>query len=474
MPVDVKEFRGLAADSRDVRPGFLFAALPGTKGNGAEFIADAVQRGAAAVLGPPEVEDAARAANVRFIADRNPRARLAHMAAEFYGAQPNVIAAVTGTNGKTSVVEFVRQIWTHLCVRAASMGTVGIVEPAKHTPLAHTTPDPIALHRELARLTQDGIDHVALEASSHGLDQHRLDGVKIAAAAFTNITRDHMDYHPDFTHYLAAKMRLVDLVRRGGAVVVNADARCAEHFTDAADACGHSVFTVGMKGHNIRLLEQVPQAHGQRLRLSHAGREYLVTVPLVGGFQASNALVAAGLCIALGHPEEDVFTALEALHGAPGRLELVARAKSGAPIYIDYAHTPDALETMLQALRPHVPGKVHIVFGCGGDRDRGKRPLMGEAAARCADKVIVTDDNPRSEDPAAIRREIMPECHGAREIGDRTKAIRAAIAELAEGDALVIAGKGHEEGQIIGADVRPFSDRTEAIAAATKQGGGAA
>jgi UDP-N-acetylmuramoyl-L-alanyl-D-glutamate--2,6-diaminopimelate ligase len=473
MPVNVKEFSGLAADSRDVRPGFLFAALAGTKGNGAEYIADAVARGAVAVLGPPEAEDSARAANVRFIADRNPRARLAHMAAEFYGAQPNTIAAVTGTNGKTSVVEFVRQIWTHMSIRAASMGTVGIVEGGKRTSLAHTTPDPIALHRELARLKQDGVEHVALEASSHGLDQHRLDGVNIDAAAFTNITRDHMDYHPDFAHYLASKLRLIDRVKRGGAVVVNVDARCGSDFTEAAEACGHRVFTVGTTGYDIRLDEQVPQPHGQRLRLSYDGREYIVTLSLAGAFQASNALVAAGLCIALGHQEEDVFAALEGLRGAPGRLELVARARSGAPIYIDYAHTPDALEVMLQALRPHVPGHIHMVFGCGGDRDRGKRPLMGEAAARLADRVIVTDDNPRSEDPAAIRREIMPECHGAREIGDRAEAIRAAIAELGERDALVIAGKGHEEGQIVGAEVRPFSDRAAAIAAATDLGGAA-
>jgi UDP-N-acetylmuramoyl-L-alanyl-D-glutamate--2,6-diaminopimelate ligase len=474
MPDNVKAFRGLAADSRDVRPGFLFAALAGTRTNGAEYVADAVARGAVAVLGSPDVADAARAANVAFIADRNPRARLAHMAAEFYGAQPNVIAAVTGTNGKSSVVEFVRQIWTHLCVRAASMGTVGIVAPSGQVKLAHTTPDPVALHRELARLKGEGVEHVALEASSHGLDQHRLDGVKIAAAAFTNITRDHMDYHPDFAHYLAAKLRLVDLVKRGGPVVVNVDAPCAGDFVTAAEQCRHRTFTVGWKGDGIRILEQKPEARGQRLRIGHAGREYLIALPLVGGFQGSNALVAAGLCIALGHPEEDVFPALEALDGAPGRLELVARAKSGAPIYVDYAHTPDALDVMLRALRPHVAGDIHIVFGCGGDRDRGKRPLMGASAARHADRVIVTDDNPRSEDPAAIRREIMPECHGAREIADRAEAIRAAIVALGEADALVIAGKGHEEGQVVGAEVRAFSDRDAAIAAATELGGGAA
>jgi len=416
MPDNVKAFCGLAADSRDVRAGFLFAALPGTKSNGSEF----------------------------------------------------------GTNGKSSVVEFVRQIWTHMCLCAASMGTVGIVAPSGRTMLAHTTPDPITLHRELARLHAEGVEHLALEASSHGLDQHRLDGVKIAAAAFTNITRDHLDYHPDFSHYLAAKMRLIDLVQRGGSVVVNVDAHCAGDFVAAAQGSRHRVVTVGKKGDDLRLLENVPQLRGQRLRIEHGGREYIVTLPLVGGFQASNALVAVGLCLALGHQVDAVFATLEALHGAPGRMELVAHAKNGAAIYVDYAHTPDAIEATLRALRPHVAGKIHIVFGCGGDRDRGKRPLMGEAAARNADHVIVTDDNPRSESADAIRREILCECHGAREIADRAEAIHTAIAALAEGDALIIAGKGHEEGQIVGTDVRPFSDRAVAVAAATSLGGGAA
>ena len=474
MPDSVKGFRGIAADSRDVRPGFLFAALPGTNHNGADFIADAVAKGAVAVLGPYEAADTARTANVRFIADRNPRARFAHMAAEFYGAQPNVIAAVTGTNGKTSVVEFVRQIWAHQGLKAASLGTIGIVAPSGRTRLAHTTPDPVALHRELARLKQEGVEHLALEASSHGLDQHRLDGVKIAAAAFTNITRDHMDYHPDFAHYLAAKLRLFDLVRPGGSAVVNVDAHCASDFIAAAEGSRHRLFTVGTRGDDLRLLEQLPQPQGQRLRIEHGGREYLVALPLAGSFQASNALVAAGLCLVLGHPVDQVFAALETLQGAPGRMELVARAKNGAPIYVDYAHTPDALVVMLQALRPHVAGRIHIVFGCGGDRDRGKRPLMGAAAGRYADSVIVTDDNPRSEDAAAIRHEVLCACHDAREIGDRAAAIRVAVAALEADDALVIAGKGHEEGQIAGSDVRPFSDRAEAITAATGLGGGAA
>ncbi len=472
MSIDVKALRGLAADSRDVRAGFLFAALPGTKTNGAEYIADAVARGATVVLGGYDAEKAARAAHVAFIPDRNPRSRLAQIAAEYFGAQPKTIVAVTGTNGKTSVVEFVRQIWAYQNFHAASMGTIGIVSSSGRVPLAHTSPDPITLHRELSRLKQEGVDHLALEASSHGLDQHRLDGVRIAAAAFTNITRDHLDYHPDFSHYLAAKARLFDLVR--GPCVVNVDAQCSGDFVSAAQGARHRVFTVGFNGDDLRLLEQVPDAAGQRVRVEHDKREYVINLPLVGPFQASNALVAAGLVIATGSDIDDVIPALEAIKGAPGRLELVARAKNGAPIYVDYAHTPDAVTTVLQSLRPHVEGRIHILFGCGGDRDRGKRPLMGMAAHAHADCVIVTDDNPRSEDATAIRREILPGCHNAIEIGDRATAIRAAVAELREGDALVIAGKGHEEGQIVGAEVRPFSDRAEAVAAAIAVGGGAA
>ena len=464
--------RGLTADSRDVKPGFLFAALSGTKTDGSRFIEDAVKRGATAVLGMPEAADQANRLGVSFISDPNPRRRLAQMAAEFYGAQPSVVAAVTGTNGKTSVASFVRQIWSFQGRRAASLGTIGIDSPAGHVSLGHTTPDPVRLHAELARLKQNGVDHLALEASSHGLDQYRLDGVEISAAGFTNITRDHMDYHPSFADYLAAKLRLFNvLLKQDGAAVVNADADHAYEFIAAAERRGLRLLTVGSRGDGLRLIAQTPHAGGQNLTVAYEGREQRIALPLAGSFQASNALVAAGLALVLGDPAQSVFAALSTLKGAAGRLELVARTRHRAAIYVDYAHTPDAIETVLNALRPHVKGKLHIVFGCGGDRDRGKRPLMAQAAARCADVIIVTDDNPRSEDPAAIRREVLAGAPNAREIGNRAEAMRYAIESLGENDALVIAGKGHENYQIVGSEVHPFSDRDEAVKAARAVGG---
>jgi UDP-N-acetylmuramoyl-L-alanyl-D-glutamate--2,6-diaminopimelate ligase len=472
-PMDtIKGIAGLASDSRKVRQGYLFAALPGTRTDGAAFIADAVQRGAVAVLGSPRAAGAAESLGVRFIADENPRARLAHMAAAFFGAQPKTVAAVTGTNGKTSVTVFLRQIWSHQGRNAASMGTIGVVAPSGDIPLAHTTPDPIEIHRVLAELARAGVDHLALEASSHGLDQYRLDGVDIAGAAFTNLTRDHLDYHADFAHYLAAKLRLfAEIVRADGVAVVNADARHAGEFAGAARARGLKVVTVGVEGKTLTLVNRTPLADGQWLEIVHDGKTHRVALPLVGDFQASNALVAAGLAIGLGDSADAVFAALGVLQGAPGRMEKVAYAACGAPVYVDYAHTPDALETVLNAVRPHVAGRLHVVFGCGGDRDKGKRPLMGTAAARLADRVIVTDDNPRSEDAAEIRRAILAGCPQARDIGDRATAIHAAIADLNAGDCLVIAGKGHETGQIVGAETRPFSDRAEAIQSALAQGG---
>ena len=472
MTKSVQEFRGLAADSREVEPGFLFAALAGTKTDGARFIQDAVKRGAVAVLGAPEAAEAAREAGVRFIQARNPRLKLAELAAEFYGAQPGTIAAVTGTNGKTSVASFLRQIWASAGRKAASLGTLGIDAPSGHSELGHTTPDPVVLHAALARLKAEGVEHLALEASSHGLDQFRLDGVRIAAAGFTNVTRDHMDYHPDFAHYLKAKLRLFDtLVKDGGVAVVNVDADHAGDFVAAAELRKLQLITVGCRAEGVRIAEQVPHANGQDLTIRYQGREHRVALPLAGLFQASNAAVAAGLALGLGERAENVFAALQSLKGAPGRLERVAYARSGAPIYVDYAHTPDALITVLQALRPHVLRRLHVVFGCGGDRDRGKRPLMGEAAARYADSVVVTDDNPRSEDAAAIRREALKAAPSAREIGDRAEAIRESIVALGPGDALVIAGKGHERSQIIGSVAHPFSDREEAVKAAVKEGG---
>ena len=475
MSRKVQEYRGIAADSREVKPGFLFAALAGSKTDGAKFIADAVTRGAVAVMGAPDIAVQVSALGVDFIPAANPRRRLSQMAAEFYGAQPSTVAAVTGTNGKTSVASFVRQIWAFEGKPAASLGTIGIDSPSGHVSLGHTTPDPVRLHAELARLKKEGVDHLAMEASSHGLDQYRLDGVNVSVAGFTNITRDHLDYHSSFENYLAAKLRLFkDLVVEGGSAVVNVDADHAQDFAAAAQARRLKLLTVGVNGETLRLIEQKPSARGQDIAVLYQGRQQNIALPLAGMFQASNALVAAGLVLALGDPAEKVFAALETLKGAPGRLELVARTRAQAAIYVDYAHTPDAIETVLRAMRPHVKGRLHILFGCGGDRDRGKRPLMAQAAARLADSVIVTDDNPRSEDPAAIRREVLKGAPTAREIPGRAEAIREAVAALGAGDALVIAGKGHEDYQIIGSETHHFSDREEAVKSARALGGTAA
>lgn len=468
----VKEFSGLASDSREVKPGYLFAALSGVRADGHAFMADAVRRGAVAVMGAPNIRPVAEALGVRFIADANPRQRLARMAAAFFGEQPDVIAAITGTNGKTSVSVFLRQIWAELGHNAASMGTIGVVAPSGEVKLNHTTPDPIEMHALLAQLKREGVEHLAVEASSHGLDQYRIDGVDVAAVAFTNITRDHLDYHPTFEQYLAVKLRLFsDIARAGGVAVVNADTDQADAFIAAAKARGLQLMTVGERGETLKLIAQAPGADGQILRVVFGGRNFEINLPLSGSFQASNALVAAALAIGLGDTAENVFAALEKIEGAPGRLEKVAFAASGAPIFVDYAHTPDALESVLDALRPHVAGKLRVVFGCGGDRDKGKRPLMGAIAARLADGVIVTDDNPRSEDPAEIRREILAACPGAAEIGDRAEAIRAGIAALETGDVLVIAGKGHETGQTTGSETRHFSDSEEAVKSAVALGG---
>lgn len=470
-----KQFRGLAADSREVQPGFLFAALSGSRTDGARFIEDAVKRGAVAVLGSPDVGDTVKSLGVQFIPVGNPRQALARLAADFYPLQPSTIAAVTGTNGKTSVAAFVRQIWAFQGRKSASLGTVGIESPFGHVRLGHTTPDPVRLHAEIARLKERGVDYLSIEASSHGLDQYRLDGLKISAAGFTNLTRDHLDYHGSFENYLAAKLRLFsELVQSSGAAVINADAEHANYFVGASRRRNLRVLAVGRNGADLRLTAQSPKAGGQLLGITYAGREYRIALPLAGEFQAANALVAAGLAISVGDRGDAVFAALETLKGAPGRLEFVARTKDGAPIFVDYAHTPDAIETVLKSLRPHIRGRLHILFGCGGDRDRGKRPLMAKAAAQFADDVIITDDNPRSENPAAIRKEALAGAPAAKEIAGRAEAIREAISALAPRDALVIAGKGHEDYQIIGNEVQPFSDRMEAIKAAHALGGIAA
>jgi UDP-N-acetylmuramoyl-L-alanyl-D-glutamate--2,6-diaminopimelate ligase len=386
-------------------------------------------------------------------------------AAKFFPRQPAVIGAVTGTSGKTSVAAFTRQIWTALGHPSASIGTIGVVSPTAEVYGSLTTPDPIELHRTLDRLAGEGVSHLALEASSHGLDQHRLDGVRVAAGAFTNLSRDHLDYHPNIEAYLAAKLRLFEtLIAPGGSAVIDIDHDGAQAVIAAANQRGLKILTVGRTGKDIRLASVAVDGFAQTIRLQHGGRDYVLRLPLVGAFQVENALVAAGLAIATGSEPAAVFAALEQLTGAKGRLELVG-AKNGAPIFVDYAHKPDALAKALDALRPYAGGRLTVVFGCGGDRDKGKRPLMGAIAAEKADHVIVTDDNPRSEDPAAIRAAILQAAPGAAEIGDRAAAIRAGVAGLERGDVLLIAGKGHESGQIIGDRVLPFSDH-DAVAAA--------
>ncbi|HEY3911288.1 MAG TPA: UDP-N-acetylmuramoyl-L-alanyl-D-glutamate--2,6-diaminopimelate ligase [Stellaceae bacterium] len=457
------EITGLTADSRAVRPGFLFAALSGTQRDGRAFAADAVARGAVAIL----TDDVAALAlsppsraGIAVIADPNPQRRLAQLAARFYRRQPRTIAAVTGTNGKTSIVHFTREIWTAAGFPSASLGTLGLTTPAGRRPGALTTPDPVALQRDLAALCGQGIDHVAIEASSHGLAQFRLDGLSVAAAGFTNLTRDHLDYHRDMDRYRAAKERLfTELLAPGGAAILNRD---SSEFPRLAALCrdhAHRVLAYGTDAAaELRLVAARVRPGGQELALDVLGWRHDLFFPLLGEFQATNALCALGLAIATGVPADVAAKALAWLTGVPGRLEFVAEGRGGAPIVVDYAHTPDALATVLGALRPHAPGRLVALFGCGGDRDPGKRPQMGRLAAAAADRVYVTDDNPRSEDPAEIRRAILAAAPAAIEIGDRRRAIETAIAELAPGDLLLIAGKGHETGQIVGSETFPFDD----------------
>jgi UDP-N-acetylmuramoyl-L-alanyl-D-glutamate--2,6-diaminopimelate ligase len=458
------EIAGVSADSRAVGPGDLFVAIAGASDDGLRFIGQALASGARAVMAerdpPLPLPD-----GVAFIKVGDARQALALAAARLFPRQPSVIAAVTGTSGKTSVAAFTRQIWTSLGLDAASVGTIGIVSPRRNAYGSLTTPDPVALHRALDELAGEGITHLAIEASSHGLDQRRLDAVRVAAGAFTNLSRDHLDYHPSLEAYLDAKLRLfTDLIVAGGAAVVAADSEHAGVVQAAAARRGLSLLTVGRRGATIRLLDAARDGFAQVLQLMHGERRYTVRLPLPGAFQVENALVAAGLAIATGSEPGAVFTTLGRLTGAKGRLELVGE-RNGAPIFVDYAHKPDALAKSLAALRPYASGRLIVVLGCGGDRDPGKRPMMGAIAAKLADRVVVTDDNPRSESPAAIRAAILRAAPGAIEIGDRAEAIRRSIGELHEGDVLLIAGKGHESGQIVGKQVFPFSDHDTVAAA---------
>ncbi len=466
---------GLAVDSRDVADGFLFAAMPGTRVHGAEFIQYALRQGAMSILTDAEgaqiAQEALAAASAAVVISDAPRATLARTAALYFGAQPQTMVAVTGTNGKTSVATFARQIWEAMEISAINLGTTG-VEGAWTAPLAHTTPEPITLHRTLAAAAKEGVTHAAMEASSHGLDQARLDGVVLQAAAFTNFTQDHLDYHASFEDYFDAKAGLfARVLPEDGTAVINLDDPRAIDIVAIATARGQRVLTVGHDGADLELAAHRLEATGQDLRLRYAEKSYQVHLDLVGDFQASNAMVAAGLVIASGGVPDEVFAALSSLSTVRGRMELAATRQNGAAVYVDYAHTPDSVATALRALRPHVMGQLIVVVGAGGDRDMTKRPLMGQAAATHADLVFVTDDNPRSEDPAKIRAAVMEGCPDATEVGDRAEAILRAVDALGPGDALLIAGKGHEAGQVVGDDVLPFDDAEQAsIAVAALEG----
>ncbi|WP_458097687.1 UDP-N-acetylmuramoyl-L-alanyl-D-glutamate--2,6-diaminopimelate ligase [Roseomonas sp. WA12] len=449
----------LTADSRQVVPGALFAALPGARTDGRAHIEEAVRRGAAAILAPEGTEWPPGVPPRPLVTSADPRRALALMAARFHGTQPGTVVAVTGTNGKTSTADFLRQIWADGGARAASMGTLGLVAEGFPQGPSLTTPDPVSLHATLAAVARAGVTHAAMEASSHGLEQRRLDGVTLAGAGFSNLTRDHLDYHGSIEAYRAAKLRLFDtLLDVGRPAVANADMDGATlaALRSIAVARRLRLLTVGEAGADLRLLRHAPLADGQELEISLFGRRETVHLPLVGRYQADNVMVAAALAVATGLPADRVLRALPRLAGVRGRMELAARLPNGAAVYVDYAHTPDALERLLSALRPHA-ARLHVVFGAGGDRDPGKRPLMGAAAAS-ADRAVVTDDNPRSEDPATIRTAVLAALPGGVEIGGREAAIAEAMAALGPGDVLAVAGKGHESGQTIGGVTHPFDD----------------
>ena len=468
---------GLAVDSREVRDGFLFAALPGTRVHGGEFIQLALRMGAAAVLtdaaGAKIAESELAGSGAALIVSEDPRQVLAYTAALWFGAQPKTMVAVTGTNGKTSVASFARMIWAELGYEAVNLGTTG-VEGAWSAPLAHTTPEPITLHRTLAEAVAAGVSHAAMEASSHGLAQRRLDGVHLTAAGFTNFTQDHLDYHESFDEYFEAKAGLfARVLPEDGVAVINIDDPRGPDMAAIAGGRGQRILAVGRtEGADIQLTAQRFDATGQEVFFSHKSKGFRAFLPLIGGFQAENVLLAAGLVVACGEDPERVFETLEHLGGVRGRMQLAAQRNSGAAVFVDYAHTPDAIATALQAMRPHVLGRIVAIIGAGGDRDAGKRPLMGAAAAEYADLVIVTDDNPRSEDPGAIRAAVMQGCPEATEVGDRAEAILRGVDMLQPGDALLIAGKGHETGQVVGDDVLPFDDAEQAsVAVAALEGG---
>lgn len=452
---------GMSADSRKIKPGFLFAAIPGTVADGRQFIDDAIAKGATAILAPPDIKSEDVGSEVTLITDANPRRRLARMAAEFYSPQPEHTIAVTGTNGKTSVASFTQQLWEKLGNKAAYIGTLGVRGEGFDQDGGLTTPDPVDLHELLGRMQRAGINHVAMEASSHGLDMHRLDGLNVQAAAFTNLSRDHLDYHGSMEAYRTAKLRLFEeLLVRGGTSVINTGAQEYDRIANIAAERSQKVLSYGLQNGQLRTIRRRVSPGGFDLEIDILGTRHSVSFPLPGLFQIENALAALGLVIATGADPEEAAPLLSALSGVPGRLQPVATLENGAAVYVDYAHTPDALSTVLKALRPHATGKLHVTFGCGGDRDKGKRPMMGGIAHELADRCIVTDDNPRGEDPATIRKEVLAACPEADDIGDRREAILHAMKSLNAGDVLCVAGKGHEQGQTVGDRVIPFDDAT--------------
>ena len=455
------EVTGISVDSRQTKPGHLFAAMPGSNVHGAEFVKYAVRMGAAAILTDEagyEIVQSEGCYDVPFLIADDPRMALSKAAAGWFSAQPETMVAITGTNGKTSVANFTRQIWEELGLAAVNFGTVG-VEGAVSAPLSHTTPEPITLHALLADLASQGVTHAAMEASSHGLEQRRLDGVKLRAAGFTNLSRDHLDYHDGFDAYFDAKAGLFRRVLpKGATAVINIDDPRGAALASELE----KVLTVGRGDADICIKNTRFRADGQDVLVSYDGVNHLVPLNLIGGFQADNVMLAAGLAIVCGADAAKVFEALPKLQTVRGRMDLVATRSNGAMVFVDFAHTPDALETALQAMRPHVMGRLLVAFGAGGDRDKGKRPLMGKAAMDYADVVFVTDDNPRTEDPAVIRAEVLSACPEATEIGDRAEAILTAIDALQPGDALLIAGKGHETGQIVETDILEFNDAEQA------------
>ena len=455
------DIAGLTADSRAVRQGMVFAALPGARADGRAFIADAVARGAAAILAPEGTAWPAEAPPRPLLTSPDPRRALALMAAAFYRAQPDCAVAITGTNGKTSSVDFLRQIWRHARRKAASLGTLGLTADGLPPGPSLTTPDPVALHESLAQLARDGFSAVAMEASSHGIDQRRLDGVRLSAAGFTNLTRDHLDYHGTMAAYRAAKLRLFDtILPEGSPAIAMADIEpeTLAALREIAIRRGLDLRLVGAGGDALALEAAHPLPEGQALNFRIAGTRHDVLLPLPGRFQADNALLAAMLAMVTGVSERGAVAALGRLHGVRGRMERAAILPNGAAIYVDYAHTPDALTRLLAALRPHVVGRLHVLFGAGGERDPGKRPLMGRSAAEAADCVWITDDNPRSEDASAIRAAVLQGCPEAVDAGAREEAIAKAMSALGPGDVLAVAGKGHEAGQEIAGFVHPFDD----------------